>query len=389
MAHTEKIAIAGAGIAGLATAIGLARLGYDVNVFERAGRIEEVGAGLQVGPNAVRALEALGAWPAVERIATQPECIAICDGQTGRELTTLPLGLTFEHRFGKPYLVAHRADLLNALLDMAKTLNNISLTTAAPVTGFSNPQQPILEIDGHPPFQADILIGADGIRSTVRQHLPQPSAPREPSHTIYRALLPDGTDLPQHQRNRVTLWLCNCGHVVQYPLSGGRHNIVAIHNEAQDLSGWNTRSSNAEVARLFETTHPDLQKLLAGAPSWLKWPGCDLNPRKVWGIGRVTLLGDAAHATLPYLAQGAAMALEDAATLAKTLHHHADHPDEALRRYETLRQPRTRQIILESRKTGDVYHMSGLLAFARNSALRSMSSASFRRRLAWIYDWKV
>ena len=389
MGQTEKIAIAGAGIAGLATAIGLARQGYDVNVFERAGKIEEVGAGLQIGPNAVRALEALGVWPAVQPIAFQPECIVIRDGQSGQQLTSLSLGRTFEHRFGKPYLVAHRADLLNALLERARTLDNISIVTGAGVTGIGSPDEPVLEFDGQPPFKADILIGADGIRSAVRQHIPQPSTPREPSHTIYRALLPSASDLPQDQHERVTLWLCNCGHVVQYPLTGGRHNIVAIHNEVQHLTGWNTQSSSAEVARLFETTHPDLQRTLAAATSWLKWPGCDLNPRKVWGVGKVTLLGDAAHATLPYLAQGAAMALEDAAVLARQFTHFPEALEQALRRYETVRIPRTRKIILESRKMGDTYHLTGLMAHARNFAVRSMSSAAFRRRLAWIYDWKI
>jgi salicylate hydroxylase len=385
----EKIAIAGAGIGGLAAALGLARLGYDVNVFERAASIEEVGAGLQIGPNAVRALEALGAWPAVARIAFRPQCISIRDGQTGRQLTTMPLGSTFEHRFGKPYLVAHRADLLNALLETARTLDNISIITGAGVTGIGSPDEPVLELEGQPPFKADILIGADGIRSTVRQHIPQPSAPRAPSHTIYRALLPASDHLPHDQLNRVTLWLCNCGHVVQYPLSDNRLNIVAIHNDVQELTGWSTSSDSAEVARLFATTHRDLQRVLAGGTSWLKWPGCDLNPRKVWGAGKVTLLGDAAHATLPYLAQGAAMALEDAAVLARQFTHFPEALEQALRRYETVRIPRTRKIILESRKMGDAYHLTGLMAHARNFAMRSMSSAAFRRRLGWVYDWNI
>ncbi len=387
MSKPLDIAIAGAGIAGLAAAIGLARHGHAVRVFERAAAIEEFGAGLQIGPNAATALEKLGVWREVERITHVPGCIAVRDGVSGEPLTTIELSGVFENRFGKPYRVAHRGDLLQALLEASRGHANIEIHTGAEVTGFDDTDTVKLDLADGPTARADVLIGADGIRSAVRRRIFPHTAIRDAGHTIFRSLIPTSAAPETADLANVTLWLCPNGHVVQYPLNRGRLNLVAIHESAQTIDGWRTPASPGEVSALFRACCPALLALLEAPQSWRKWPGADIEPSAPWGDGNVTLIGDAAHASLPYLAQGAAMALEDAATLSDLLAEPAGEVSDVLRRYESHRHVRTARIVHQSRRMGRVYHMTGMAAAARNQVMRSMPDAYMLKRIAWIYQW--
>ncbi len=387
MTGPKNAAIAGAGIAGLAAAIALARKGFDVGVFERAEQIKEIGAGLQVGPNAAAALEAIGAWQAVAPVTHAPHAVVIRDGQTGRRLASMPLGDDFATRFGKPYRVALRADLLGALLEVARSMVNIEIHTGAVVTGVTKRGQTALTFTRRDAVPADIAIGADGIRSALRHQLEPGRLISSAGHTIFRALIPLDQAPAAVDTENVILWLYPRGHVVQYVLPGARLNVVAAHQTAANLSGWNTVADGQEVTDCFSRACTELADLLAVVAEWRKWAGRDLQPSETGLSGNVTLIGDAAHATLPYLAQGAAMALEDAAILPRFVTRETADVAQALRAFEDHRRDRTNRIITQSRRSGETYHLGGLKAKARNLVLQGLPPSAFHSRLSWIYNW--
>ena len=366
--------IVGGGIAGLATALGLARQRRPSRVLERAPQLNEVGAGVQLGPNAVKALQKLGAWEAVEPACCQPREIQVRDGHTGSLLQIVKLTHSFEKRFGAPYRVVHRADLLDGLVQVAKLTPGISLETGTEVTAVV-PESSTACIKGR--FEGGAaIIGADGIHSIVRRTLQHTDGKLNHHHTLYRRLLDIG-DVPSViDRDIVTLWMCRSGHIVCYAVSGGHQfNIVASVEERQQ--------HNAPAL-------PDLaaepQALLSTPGSWLPWSGFDVEPNDKWWAGKAVLVGDAAHATLPYLAQGAAMSLEDACILARCLENSRDHV-QAFRAYGSARFERTRRLQLQSRQQGRIYHLGGMARLARNMAIKAMPETVFLNRLAWIYDW--
>lgn len=369
-----RILIAGGGIAGLAASLALAARGREVSVFEQAPSFEEVGAGLQIGPNGARALKALGAWEAVAPFGYAPPAILIRDGQSGRILSRLPLD-------GLDYRVFHRADLLRGLLATASAQPGIRLETGRRVLGFAG-RKLILDT-GEESF--DALIGADGIRSAIRQQLlgdgPAPFA----GQVIYRALIPRagvGDAGPE-----INLWLCPGGHVVHYPVSGGRNlNIVAAVNGAWTHPGWSEPADAGEVLACFSGMAAPLARLLGLPLAYSKWAGASRPAASHWGEGPVTLIGDAAHPMLPYLAQGAVMAIEDAATLGACLK--SQEVETALRHYERLRQPRTARVAAASGRLARIYHAQGLERRARNLAIRLTPAFLARAQLRKLWDWR-
>ncbi len=381
------ISVAGAGIAGLACAIAVARNGHSATVFEQANRLEAVGAGLQLGPNAVRVLADLGVWSTLEAQCCAPARIRICDAISGRQLSMLELGDSFTSRFGSPYRVAHRADLINALAQTAGRDEAITIHNNSRITGLQPGQPARLQTLSGEPHESDLVIVADGIRSALRAQIAPDSQPRLSGETLYRALAPAG-DLPDAlDPDAVYLWLAPGAHIVHYLVSGGRRvNIVASIEQPANQAGWNNIASRDNVLRALPGAATELTELLSAPASWLAWTGADLDPVSTWSRDNCVLAGDAAHASLPYLAQGAAMALEDAACLAGCIGEGSGDLSAALASYQAQRQPRTARIVRESRKNALIYHMRGPRAVARNLALRMLPGSMQLQRLAWIYD---
>ncbi len=381
------VLIAGGGIAGLAGALGLARIGREARVLEQARAFETVGAGLQIGPNAVRALDYLGAWERVAPASFAPPGISIRDGHSGRILQQVPLGASFERRFGAPYRVIHRADLLAGLVDAAAAQPGITLTTASPVTGFADCGEHVEVETGGTALMGGALLGADGIRSAIRAALLADGPPVRHAETLFRALAPLAVTFADPLAN-VTLWLCRGGHVVHYPVQGGKALNVVAATLGGDWrgDGWSSPAASDELPALFPDAHPELRRVLALPTAWQKWAAASRATARTWTRGRVALIGDAAHASLPYLAQGAAMALEDAVVLARNIQT-SDTMVGALRAYQALRLPRTQRIVAESLRLGSIYHARGPVRLARNLVLRITKPEDFLSRLSWIYDF--
>jgi salicylate hydroxylase len=381
------LVVVGGGISGLAAALGLARIGAEALVLEQSATFSEVGAGLQVGPNAVRSLRWLGAYEAIEPYLFSPPAIRILDGPTGRELLTIGLGARFARRFGEPYQVMHRADLLMGLLSAAGAQASIGIETSAHIREAGQDRgNPFLETDDGRVLSAAGVIGADGIRSTVRRYLPRDGEPAYRGYAIYRALIPVEGMPEELLDDCVCLWLCPGGHVVHYPVRGGQAmNIVAVVNSPWNSERWSEPALRDELNPLFAYACDDLRTLTQHPLIWTKWAGADLEPSPIWSRGRVTLIGDAAHATLPFLAQGAAMSLEDAVVLARTLRRNGI--ADGFEFYVRLRYERTRRLTLASRKAGWHYHLDGLGRKARNGLLKAMSPDRFLNRMSWIYSY--
>lgn len=381
------ISVSGAGIAGLASAIAVSQNGHSVTVFEQATRLETIGAGLQLGPNAVRVLEGLGVWDTLEAQCCAPARIRICDAISGRQVSALELGDSFTRRFGSPYRVAHRADLIDALAQTAARNSDITIVKDCRIAGLQPGQPAGLKTLSGETHQSDLVIAADGIRSALRTYIAPDSKPRHSGETLYRALTPAG-DLPDAlDSEAVYLWLAPGAHVVHYLVSGGRQlNIVASIEQPADQTGWNNIANRDDVLGALPGVTSILHELLSRPASWLAWTGADLEPFSTWNRDNCVLVGDAAHASLPYLAQGAAMALEDAACLAACLGDGSGHLKAALAQYEKIRQPRTARIVEESRRNAGIYHMRGPKARARNMALRLLPGSMQLQRLAWIYS---
>ncbi|MBI2718780.1 MAG: FAD-dependent monooxygenase [Rhizobiales bacterium] len=379
------VLIAGGGIAGLAASLGLARKGLAAQVFEQSKEFSEVGAGLQMSPNAVRALQWLGAWEAIEPNCVTPSEIHVRDGRTAALLQRLRLGKPFEQSFGAPYRVAHRADLLAGLVAAARSSPLPQLNTGASVVATHGAA---IELSDGRRELGMAVIAADGIGSTLRQQAWPSTAPEFRGHAIYRALIPLAAVPPAIANDCVTLWLYPGGHVVHYAVSAWRQfNIVAAIDSPWTADAWSEPGDPAELKAAFADAALSLAELIAAPPNWLRWAGADLAPRANWTRGPLALAGDAAHATLPYLAQGAAMALEDACILAASLGRDTDVAG-ALAHYEHERRPRTARIQLASRRLAGLYHARGVTALARNAALKLAPADHLLRRYGWIYDWR-
>lgn len=383
----DDFLIAGGGIGGLASALALAQNGHRVRVLEQAPGIDEIGAGLQLGPNASGVLQKLGIDEEIDGLSGFPEEVRILDGVSGKRLNRVVLDEEFRARFGAPYRVIHRGDLLRTLHRACQREPIISIETNAILRSFDVQEDQISVDSAAGTRTAATLIGADGIRSTVRAQLLEDGPPEFAGHVIARALVP-AADMPLKD-NAVCLWLLPGGHIVHYPVRGGDfYNLVVAWDGSWEDEGWSAPSDTKEVAAVAKSAVKPLRAVIKAAPSWRKWAAADRKPAPQWGKGNVTLVGDAAHPVLPYLAQGAVMALEDAIVLADCVEKHDEIPP-ALRAYESARQPRLAQMHEMCRKAGLAYHAGGGFRFVRNLVLRMMSGNASRDRVAWIYDWRL
>ncbi len=385
----HRILIAGAGIGGLAAALALAQRGCEVTVLEAAKELGEVGAGIQLGPNAMKVLAALGLESDVLAVASLPESIVIADAASGKPISRMLLGNAVRKRYGQAYVSLHRADL-HAVLLRAAGVAGVQLKVHQALQKYEHSAQEIQGLSADLAYKSDVLIGADGLWSCVREQLVQDGAPSATGHAAFRALLPESAMPPALRTPHVRAWWARDVHVVSYPLRGGNlWNLVVLAETPGPMdSGWSLSTSHGEVMRFFKRTEPQLQALLdaggASANGWKRWNLFDRKPIKAAQMaqGRVALLGDAAHPMLPYLAQGAAMALEDAWALAQCLSVGAD-VTLGLKNYAQQRAARNARVVQTARRNGRIFHLNGPLAVARNAVLAWQGTQVLG--LPWLY----
>ena len=360
-------------------------------MLEQATLLEEAGAGIQLSPNALHVLHRLGLTERLAPFAVAPQDIRIMSGRSGREVVRVPLGDTQE-RYGAPYWAIHRADLHGALLAIVRGNPDIELRLGARVQDLAIHKIGVTVQVGSAGSTGDehgiALIGADGLWSTVRMRLGDRRPPRFARRTAWRATVPADRLAPGFRAPATWLWLGPDAHLVHYPVTAGiAVNIVAIVRDDWRGPDWSAAGAREELLNRYARWHPAARTLLATPDRWLKWALHDRPPSRHWGEGAVTLLGDAAHPMLPFLAQGAAMAIEDAYVLAECLAAAPEEPEAALRRYERQRFRRTAHAQRAAARNSHLYHLSGPAAFARNLALRAIGGQNLRARYDWLYDW--
>lgn len=386
----SEILVAGGGIGGLAAALACAQAGCPVQLFERAAAFSEVGAGVQLGPNAVRVLDRWGLTPALAAVAAFPERLTARVAGDGRMLGQLRLGQAMRERYGQPYATVHRADLHELLLSAVRADGRVALALESELVDFeSDARQVRLRTRQGRQVRGDALIGCDGVWSRVRQQLLHDGAPRSTGHLAYRAMLPQAR-LPAALRSaEVTVWLGPRLHVVQYPVRGGDWlNVVAIVEGRidGDAQSWDHGGTAPDLQRALAGTHRALLSLIEAIESWRLWVLHDrpaLRSPASYVAGRVALLGDAAHPMRPYLAQGAAMAMEDAHALGQVLGQMPNDVPSALQRYAGLRCLRNARVQEKAQRNGEIFHATGLLRLGRDLALGALGEALLDT--PWLY----
>jgi salicylate hydroxylase len=400
VAASRTIYVAGAGIGGLTASLALAARGFRVVILEKAERLEEVGAGLQLSPNASHVLVALGLQHRLTARAVTPDAISLMSARSGGEVARLPLGEAATVHAGAPYWVLHRADLQAALQAEVSDHHDIELRLGCQFEDVATHAKGLTVVarSGNTRQQelALALIGADGIWSTVRQHLFPNVQPRFSGLIAWRGTL-EATQLPrEYAARRVQLWMGPNAHLVAYPISGARQiNVVAVVPGTWNRPGWSAPGDANELRDIFASpTWPGPARMMIGAvDNWKKFALFTLPEGGEWASDKIALLGDAAHAMLPFAAQGAGMAIEDAATLAKCLGEAAAENGAgiaaALKRYARLRRSRVMQVQRTARRNGAIYHLSGPAAFARDLAIKAMGPTRMLARQDWIYHWRM
>jgi 3-hydroxybenzoate 6-monooxygenase len=388
----DRLLVAGGGIGGVAAALALARKNISTIVLEQAPELGEIGAGIQIAPNAFHCFDRLGVGDRARSEAVYVDRLRLMDGLSGEEIVHIPLDTAFRERFRNPYAVVHRADLHLALLEAAKKTGLVEIRTDYRVERYDQDGTSVtVYCAGREPVRGAALIGADGLRSPVREQMLGDGEPIVSGHTTYRSVIP--TDqMPEDLRwNAATLWAGPKCHIVHYPLKGWKvfNLVVTYHNDVKEAVAGKAAPVE-EVMRGFAHVHPRAQRIIEHGSNWKLWVLCDREPADRWVDGRVALLGDAAHPMLQYFAQGACMAMEDGVTLAEFV---ADQPgdiENALKGYQALRVPHTARVQLGSRSIGQfIYHPAGATAMARNHVLRSWTPDEYYHRLDWLYSGSI
>jgi salicylate hydroxylase len=380
----------------LTAALALARNGFRVVVLEQAERLEETGAGIQLSPNATRVLSELGLGEELGRRGVTPAGLRVLAARSGREILRMPLGEPAARRYGAPYWLIHRGDLQAALAAAAARNLDVTVKLGLHVDDFVAHANGIT-VSAHSRVEVidergSAFIAADGLWSATRAQIGYGGPPRFAGRTAWRALVPAKDVAPQCRDPLIQLWLGSDAHLVHYPVRGGNLiNIVAIMEDTWNAPGWSEPAARADLLRRFSPRHwaPQALSLVSAPEAWLKWALYDRRPLWSWSQGPVALLGDAAHPMLPYLAQGAAMAIEDAAVAAHFLARMPNDPAAALRAYSMARRARAWRVQRLAARNGARYHLTGARAVLRNALMRTLGGSWLLRHYDWLYDWRA
>jgi 2-polyprenyl-6-methoxyphenol hydroxylase-like FAD-dependent oxidoreductase len=383
----RDVIIVGGGIGGLAAALALARAGIAAQVIEQASEFKEIGAGIQLGPNVFWMFEALGLVAPISALAVFPNNMIMMDSITGEEVTRMPLGEAFRKKFKHPYALIHRADLHKVLLDACGKSDRIRLDASQKVTAVEETADGVtVKTESGKTYRGAALIGADGLWSSIRQIVVGDGKPKPAGHITYRAVLPT-SEMPEKFRWRdMVVWAGDKVHLVHYPLRTGElFNLVAVFHSDRYEEGWDSYGDPAELHERFARTCAPVRTLLNKIESWRMWVLCDRPPIKEWSRGRITLVGDAAHPMLQYLAQGANMAIEDAVCLAaKAVARRGDYAG-AFRDYQAARYLRTGRVQIMARVYGEVFHAGGVAKELRNMMLSARTMEDHLAGVEWLY----
>jgi 3-hydroxybenzoate 6-monooxygenase len=388
--QNEPILIAGGGIGGLAAALALSRRGFGVKVLEQSAQIGEIGAGIQLGPNAFSAFDALGIGERARSRAVYTDRILMMDAVDESEVVNMPLGEPFRRRFGNPYAVSHRADLHLSLLEGAREGGRVEILTSTCLRRVEPHGDHVIAIDDQDRVhRGAALVGCDGVKSVVRQQFVNDPV-RVTGHVVYRAVVEESEFPAELKVNAPCLWAGPDCHVVHYPLRDGhQYNLVVTFHSHRNEEWGVTDGSRDEVLEHFQGIARKPRQLLDLPKSWRRWATADREPIDRWSFGRVTLLGDAAHPMMQYLAQGACMALEDAVTLGEALDAERGDLEAAFRRYEAARVTRTARVVLMTREMGRIYHARGVERLVRNDLFKGRTPERYYDSVEWLYGWKV
>ncbi len=384
------VLVAGGGIGGIAVALALVRRGLAVKVLEQSPQLGEIGAGIQLGPNAFAAFDALGIGEKARGRAVYTDEMVMHDALDETRVGRIPTGEAFQRRFGNPNAVIHRADVHGSLLEGAQESDRIEVLTATTVQRIDQDDEGVTVHDAKGGSHRGIaLIGADGVKSAVRRQYVGDDA-RVSGHVVYRAVV-DKRDFPADlQWNAASIWVGPNCHLVHYPLRGGEQYNVVVTFHSRNTKEWSVREgSREEVQSYFEGICPRARQLIDLPKDWKRWATADRDPIAQWTFGRVTLLGDAAHPTLQYLAQGACMAMEDAVTLGEALRVHDNDLGRAFELYQRSRVARTARIVLSAREMGRIFHAKGVERLVRNELWKGRTPERFYDAMEWLYGWKA
>ncbi|RJG08174.1 3-hydroxybenzoate 6-monooxygenase [Noviherbaspirillum cavernae] len=385
-----SVIVVGGGIGGLAAALALSRLGIRITVLEQSPEIGEIGAGIQLAPNAFAALDALGVGEFARSRAVFTERLVMMDAVDGAEVATFPVDEKFRQRFGNPYAVIHRADIHTAILDGVKQSSLITFHTSTRVEELIEERNRVTVVDTRGnKYTADAVIGCDGVKSVIRQKLIGDEA-RVSGHVVYRAVVPV-EDMPEDLCwNAPAVWAGPNCHLVHYPLRGGKQYNLVVTFHSREKESWGVREgSKEEVLSYFSGICERPRRLLDRPTSWKRWSTADRDPVESWTRGRTTLLGDAAHPMLQYLAQGACMAIEDAVTLGEAVRHCDFDLDAAFKLYQKSRVTRTARVVLSAREMGRIYHAKGAERLVRNALWKDRQPERYYDALEWLYGWNA
>ena len=392
---SRTVIVAGAGIGGLTVSLALARSGFRVLVLEQAERLEETGAGIQLSPNATRTLIDLGLGDRLRPHVVSPSALRVLDARSGSEIVRIPLGEVAQ-RYGAPYWVIHRGDLQAVLAAVVAQELNVSVKLGTRMEDFAtHPHGVTVAAYGSAGLWSErghALIAADGLWSDSRARMGFKGRPRFAGRAAWRALVPAQEVAPEFRDPSIHLWLGRDAHLVHYPVKGGEViNVVVIAADSWNGAGWSEPASRVDLLRHVAAAHwaPQVHALIRVPETWLKWALYDGRPLLGFSQGAAALLGDAAHPMLPFLAQGAAMAIEDAAVAARCLARMPDDAPAALRSYSAIRRARTRKVQRLAVRNGQRYNLRGAPAMLRNAAMRAVGGERLLHHYDWLYDWRL
>ncbi len=390
MTQQLPVIVAGGGIGGLAAALALVRQGFTVKVLEQSPQIGEIGAGIQLGPNAFHAFDALGVGEKARSRAVFTDEMVMHDALDETLVGRIATGEAFRQRFGNPYAVIHRVDVHLSLLEGAQETGKVEFLTSTRAVHVEQDDTGVTVIDQNGQQHRGLaLIGADGVKSVVRQQYVN-DPPRVTGHVVYRSVI-DRSDFPADlQWNAASIWVGPNCHLVHYPLRGGEQYNVVVTFHSREQEEWGvTEGSREEVQSYFQGICPKARQLIDLPKQWKRWATADREPIGQWSFGRATLLGDAAHPTTQYLAQGACMALEDAVTLGEALRKCNNDFIKAFDLYQKSRVARTARIVLSAREMGRIYHAKGVERLVRNELWKGRTQDRFYDAMEWLYGWNV